>query len=321
MRLDRLLHMVVLLANRKRVRAKDLADEFGVSVRTVYRDIDTICQAGIPIVSFPGMNGGLGIADGYRLDRNVFSVDELASVMVALDGVAGSIGDPHAAAVQDKIRAVMAGRPSERFRQRTESIRIDYNAWGSAPWLKERVEMLRDALENNRLVRFQYGSAKGELLGREAEPYTLVLKNGTWYLYAFCRSRGDFRLFKLARMGELELTGEGFERRELDPESAPWEGDRAAPAPHVPMVLRFPAELRLLAEDWFGIDAVEPEPGSDGRTVLARAAWPEDEWLYGYLLSFGDRMEIVEPARLRERIRDMALRIVMQYSGASSVQS
>lgn len=315
MRLDRLLHMVVLLANRKKVRAKDLAEEFGVTVRTVYRDIDTICQAGIPVVSFPGLNGGLGIAEGYRLDRNVFSEDELASVMVALRGVTDSYRDPHAAAVQEKIKAAVAGRPSDRFLQRAESIRIDYSGWGSAPWIKERVELLKEAVEARRLVRFHYGNAKGEMMLREAEPYTLVLKSGSWYLYAYCLSRQDFRIFKLARMAELEATDRSFERRAIDPDHAPWEGDRPATAPHVSLVLRFPSELRLLAEDWFGMEAVEPEPGTEGRFLLVRITWPEDEWLYGHLLSFGDRMEIVEPARLRARIRDTALRVADLYRG------
>jgi predicted DNA-binding transcriptional regulator YafY len=316
MRMDRLLNMVVLLANRKRVRAKELAEQFGISVRTVYRDVDTICQAGIPIVSFPGLNGGLGIADGYRLDRNVFSEDELASVMVALQGVAGSYGDPHAASVQEKIRAAVAGHRTDRFRERSESIRIDYSGWGSAPHLKERVELLKEAVENRCRVRFEYGNAKGELLRREAEPYTLVLKNGSWYLHAYCLTRREFRLFKLARMRSLEATDRIFERRDIEAEQLPWEGDRPASAPHVSLVLRFPAELRLLAEDWFGAEAVGPEPGTAGRSILARITWPEDEWLYGYLLSFGDRMEIVEPERMRVKIRDTALRIAKLYDGA-----
>lgn len=313
MRLERLLHLVVLLANRKRIAAKELAERFGVSVRTIYRDIEAICQAGIPVVTYPGLNGGVGLAEGYRLDRSVFSEEELASALVALRGFAGAFGDPHAEAVQEKIWAVVDGKPAERLRERTGLLRIDHTGWDASPWMKERVELLKQAAAGKMVVRFRYGSAKGETLLREAEPYTLVLKNGAWYLHAYCLLREKFRLFKLSRMGELETTGRLFAGRAPDSDSAPWEGDRAAPAEYVHMVLRFRSELRLLAEDWFGPEAVETEPGTDGQRVLARVRWPEDEWLYGCLLSFGSRMEIVEPERLRIRIREEALRIAGIY--------
>jgi predicted DNA-binding transcriptional regulator YafY len=318
MRMDRLLNMVVLLVNRRRVRAKELAEYFGVTVRTVYRDIDTICQAGIPVVSFPGLNGGLGIAEGYRLDRTVMSEDELVSVMVALQSVSSSYEDAHAAAVQEKIRAVVTDRQAERFRVRTESIRIDFSPWGTHPRLKADVELLKEAIESKSRVRFQYCSVKGEMLSREAEPYTLVLKNNHWYLYAFCLLRQEFRFFKLARMGELERLSPTFLRREMNLDELPWEQERQDPSRTVEMVLRFPMELRLLVEDWFGRGQGVPEPGREDRYLLVQAAWPEDEWLYGFLLSFGDRMEILEPVRLREHIRAVAGRIVSLYSHGGS---
>lgn len=317
MRMDRLLNMVVLLVNRKRVRAKDLAEHFGVTVRTVYRDIDTICQAGIPVVSYPGLNGGLGIAEGYRLDRTVLSEEELASVMVALRSVSSSYEDAHAAAVQEKIRAVVTEGQAERFRERTESIRIDFSPWGSHPRLKEDVELLKSAIESKHTVRFQYCSVKGEMLSREAEPYTLVLKNNHWYLYGYCLLRQEFRMFKLSRMGELERLDKTFRRREVDADELPWERERRQmPTRYAAMVLRFPVELRLLVDDWFGREQAVPEPGREDRFLLVRATWPEDEWLYGFLLSLGDRMEIVEPLRLREHIRHLAERIVRMYSGS-----
>lgn len=314
MRMDRLLNMVVLLVNRKRIKAKELAEHFGISVRTVYRDVDTICQAGIPVITYPGLNGGLGIAEGYRLDRTVLSEEELASVMVALKSVSTSLGDTHTTAVQQKIQAVITDRQAERFRERTESIRVDFSPWGSDPRLKGDVEALKEAIESKRCARFIYCNAKGERMPRQVEPYTLVLKNRSWYLYAYCLTRVDFRFFKLARIRELQLLEDSFVRRDINLDELPWEQEWRG-ADRISLVLRFRSAIRPLVEDWFGVEQVEDAVDTTGEDFLiVRTEMPEDEWLNGFLLSFGDRMEILEPAHFRQKLKNYAERVVALYS-------
>jgi predicted DNA-binding transcriptional regulator YafY len=325
MRLDRLLQMVVMLVNRKRVKAQELAEYFGVSVRTVYRDAETISLAGIPVVTYQGLNGGLGIAEGYRLDRTVMSEEELASVMIALKSVSSSIKDAHSEAVQEKIRAVVPESQASRFKERTDSVRIDFGPWGHRPGLMNDVELLKKAIGDKRKVCFIYCNAKGENEARTVEPYTLVLKNSHWYLYAYCLLRGGFRFFKLSRMRETEVLAEAFLKRDINLDELPWEQEWQKPSSTVPLLLRFPKELRPLLEDWFGVEQIKdclsdsgfnsthPSPGSSG-FLLVQATFPEDEWLYGYLLSFGSKLEILEPERVRERVRTMAEQVVALYS-------
>lgn len=368
MRLDRLLQMVVMLVNRRRMKAQDLAEYFGVSVRTIYRDAETISLAGIPVVSYQGLNGGLGIAEGYRLDRTVLTEEELAGVMLALQSTSGSLPDSRAAAVQEKLQALVTGEQAARLQEQTDSVRIDFGPWGYGGELKNRVELLKIAIGKRELVGFTYCNAKVETAYRVVEPYTLVLKNNHWYLYAFCLEKQDFRFFKAGRMRGVEPQGRYFVKRELDPDSRPWEQEWLSPERAMPLVLRFPRELRHLMEDWFGLEAVLEEcpilpsdegeeawnqtgqgnasseacpdeecehdpgpcvdeaakltgatlPGSrDGnadRWLYLRMAWPEDEWLYGYLLSFGTNLEVLHPVHVRQKLRRMAEGVAAMYA-------
>jgi predicted DNA-binding transcriptional regulator YafY len=333
--------MVIMLVNHRRIKAKELAEHFGVSVRTVYRDAETISLAGIPVVSFPGAHGGLGIADGFRLDRTAFSDNELASVMMALKSVAGTYTDVHNQAAQGKIQAIVTEKQADMLRIKTESVRVDPSPWGHTIRIKQDIELLKNAIERLRTVIFVYSGANGKTEGREVEPYTLVLKNHRWYLYAYCLLRDGFRFFKLARMKELKQGEASFIRRQVNLDDLPWEQQWQKPEQTVELVLRFPAELKTLAEDWFGVEQVMEERSACKRTIgetggeasgrngkeggcasstalagslLVHTALPENEWLYSYLLSFGPRMEVMEPARLRERIRSMAEQIVAVYS-------
>lgn len=308
MKMDRLLHMVILLLNRRRMKARELADTLGVTVRTVYRDMESLCQAGIPLVTYQGQNGGIGIAEGYRLDRTVMTDEEWASVMVALKSLSKSYTGSNAAALVEKLRTVMPEQ-RESFRVKTESVLIDFSPWGADARTEEKVRLLKEAVESGRMVAFAYTSAKNETLDRRVEPHTLVLKGQSWYLYGWCGSRQDFRLFKLSRMREIRVLQEGFARREvrLDQWDLAEEWNRSGT---VEVLLRFEPGLRMVVEDRFGVEQVELDEA--GR-VLVRFAYREDEWLYGFLLSFGPGAEVLEPPHLREILRDRASRIAAMY--------
>lgn len=343
-----MLQMAVMLVNRRRIKAKELAEFFGVSVRTIYRDAETISLAGIPIVAYPGLHGGLGIAEGYRMDRTVLSEEELAGMMLALQTVSGSLRDTRTEAAQEKLKALVTGVQAERFRDQMDSVRIDFGPWAHASALKAGVELLKAAIAAREIVGFTYCNARGETVFRNAEPYTLVLKNNHWYLYAFCLLKEEFRLFKVNRMRELAGTGQYFVKRELQlDEPPPWEQEWMSPARTVSLVLRFSREVRVLVEDWFGVDQVLEEmpeaketlegesgfqerrqrdagleaadkesgsPASAPGWLYVQVTLPEDDWLYSYLLSFGSRLEIVRPERVRQRVRSMAEEVAALYS-------
>lgn len=309
-KLDRLLAIMMILVNRRRVQAKELADMFEVSVRTVYRDIEAINQAGIPVVTYQGQGGGIGVAEGFKIDRNFLTSDELVSMTVALRSLFTAYRDPRADAVLEKIRALVPQSEAERFRSRTESVVVDMAPWGHDPAVRERVELLKAAVEACQPVTFLYASTKGDLLQRVVEPYTLVLKGQKWYLYGLCRLRGAFRLFKLARMRAVQPVDGRFQRVPADLDSLPWEKEGGSERNPVTLLLRVEPGLRILAEEWFGVENVWPD--GQGR-FLARVTYPEDNWLYGFLLSFGPGAEVLEPPHLRARIGAMAAAVEALY--------
>ncbi len=365
MRMDRLLNMVALLANRRQMKAQELAEYFGVSVRTVYRDADTISLAGFPIVSYPGAGGGLGIAEGFRLDRTVLSEEELSSVLLALHSTSGLWPGETGSATLEKLKAVLAGACREeaghtRLLEGMDSLHYDHTPWNRPGGYTEELGLLRQGIEACRLVRFRYFSAGGEAGERMVEPYTLVLKSGQWYLYAYCLLRQGFRLFRLSRMREPEVTAEQFRRRETEPESLPWNNHWPMEGSLVELKLRIPARLLPLTEEWFGggMVRVEPagvsgrmeadcgaampvpgraaagefdeagetggqgvtgEPGAAGECggaeeeLVATVRMPEDNRLIGFLLSFGELVEVLEPERIRRRLRETALAVAARH--------
>lgn len=280
-------------------------------MRTVYRDIETINQAGIPVISYQGVNGGIGIAEGFRLDKNVLTFDELASITVALKSVTSSYSDAHTRAVLEKIKGIVPRGQSESFKIKTDHIFIDFSPWGDDSRLKTKVSSLKEAILTLKPVLFTYCSARGQTTSRSVDPYTLVLKGHNWYLYGYCRLRQEFRLFKVSRMKDIEIQNENYQRADINLENIPWDREWHGKN-KIDLVLKFDEKVRAAVEEWFGIENVLP---GDSGGCLVKAAFPEDDWLYGFILSFGHSVEVIEPERIRERIRDRAAGILNIYSG------
>jgi len=311
-KLERLLAIIILLLNRRIVQAKELAERFEVSVRTIYRDIEAIDAAGIPIVTYQGTNGGIGLTDGYRLDRNVLTDDELATIVTALRSISTSYGNERHANLVEKINSVVRPDYSEQFQHKTSGVLIDYSPWDGNDRLQPKLQLLKEAVDSCLIVELLYSNADGNVSRRNVEPHTLILKGRQWYLQAYCLEREQFRLFKLNRMKELELVpGKTFMRRKLPPrelEDANQPSGASSPAAEV--VLRFRAEALHLAEDLFGIEALVPvENGS----WQVKKAYPEDEWLYRFILGLGHHAEVLEPVHLRAIIASRAAYMANLY--------
>ena len=310
MKIDRLLSIVILLMNRRIVQAKELAEMFEVSIRTIYRDIEVINQAGIPIVTYQGANGGIGLMEGYRLDRHVMSNDELAAIVTALRSVSSSFQDKDNQLLVEKINSIIPPAYSDQFSRKTQQFIVDFSPWGASSQLEHKLNLLKEAIELQGQVTFTYCKPDGEQLIRTIEPYTLVLKQQRWYLYGYCTRREQFRLFKLVRMRDLVLEQTTFQSQDIDMPHLPWNKEWGTPAQHEPIVLRFSSQAKPLAEEWFGVEELTPDERG-GYVVVSHFA--EDQWLYGFILGFGDQVEVLEPLHLRKRIRAIATRIAEQY--------
>lgn len=313
MKIDRLLSIVILLMNRRLIQAKELADMFEVSVRTIYRDIESINGAGIPIITYQGANGGIGLMEGYRLDRNVLTDRELADIFTALQSVSSYGGTEHTL-LMEKISSVIPPSQSAAFRSKTTQLIIDFSPWGLQTVLEEKIAILKEAIDESVTVAFDYINAEGQGSQRSVEPYTLVLKGQAWYLYGFCLEKQDYRLFKLLRMKELIKKTQVFSREDRDMRELPWSTNyqRATSTAAVsPIQLHFSAEGKHLAEDRFDSTELRPD-GNGGYNVTIH--YPVDGWLYGFLLSFGSLVEVLEPEHIRHKLKELALNIAKKYT-------
>jgi predicted DNA-binding transcriptional regulator YafY len=297
MKLDRLLSIVVLLLNRDSMTAGDLARRFEVTARTIYRDLDAINEAGIPVVASPGPGGGFGIDPSYTIDRRLLGLDDLRAIVSALKGVNSALEDRAIGSALEKIESLAPrARPAEFLEER---IAIDLFPWGSREEERRLVKALEPAIAERRLVEFTYSSYGRAAERRAVEPMTLVFKAYAWYLWGFCRLRGDFRVFKLSRIRDLEAMPERFERR-------PGSYSPSAEPPSPPMadlVLGVDAARAAKAEEWFGTEAL----GRKGRGPLrVRLRVPAGDWILPFILGFGPGLEILEPESMRKALAEAA---------------
>jgi len=313
MKLERWMAILILLINRKMVQAKELADRFEVSIRTIYRDIEALNRAGIPIITLQGAGGGIGIVDGYRLDRNVLTNDEFAAIVTALRSLSTAYSKQAHSHLVEKISSILPESDSMEFQAKTSQLIIDHAPWGGQQHLdQEKQQLLRQAMEQQLIVDFTYHKINGGHSSRTVEPHTLVLKSQHWYLYGYCLQRSSFRLFKLTRMSELAITSQPFTRRELPKEPAPWDQNWYRADTLIELKLRFFPAGRQAAIEFFGVDHLQLQ--ADGSSIVT-ARFPEDGWVYRFILGFGEEVEVLSPPHLRQLIRDKALAIASRYNG------
>ncbi|WP_285399234.1 YafY family protein [Lysinibacillus sp. fls2-241-R2A-57] len=303
MKLERLLTMTMILINRKKVTAQELADLFNVSVRTIYRDIETLSCAGVPVISQQGVNGGISLIDGYRVDKQVLTKDELTSLSIAIKSALTTYEDSHAEAVLEKLTSVA----DEKIKQSIDQLFIDLSPWGPNVIFKDQITLLKKAIEQAHCVSFTYSTTHGHITNRLLEPHTLVQKGKVWYVYGYCTWREDFRLFKISRMKNLKEEMTTFQRKEVNLSELPWDKEWHRPQNVVNLTLSFDSAITTLVEESFGAEHVDHESST------IKISLPEDEWLYGFLLSFGHRVKVLEPPHISEVVQKRAQEIVQLY--------
>ncbi|GIP41244.1 DeoR family transcriptional regulator [Paenibacillus sp. J31TS4] len=311
MKIDRLLAITMLLLNRRRVSAKELADRFEVSMRTIYRDLETISLAGIPIVSHAGSAGGYEIMEQYRIDRQFLSLEELQSIVAALRGVQASLDEQEIGSLLDKVGALVA-RSDQEGSSLGQQLVIDLNSWHRGDKEKECLSAVRQAIRDRRVLAFHYTSSGGEDTERTCEPLGVVLKGYTWYLSAYCRLRQDTRIFRLSRIDRLSVLEETFEPRPHTLQSLTYRGSRTDRPAFIRLVLQVQPRAKARVHDLFGGCPMQKQP--DG-TLLVTAEQPDEPWLYGMLLSFGMDVRVLEPESVAGALAAKAREIALQYEG------
>lgn len=285
MKIDRLIGILSILLQRDRVTAPYLAEKFEVSRRTIERDIEDLCKAGIPIVTTRGAGGGVSIMDGFRMDRTLLTKGEMQAILTGLRSLDSVSGTRRYERLMEKLSAGASTPPSAGGH-----ILIDLAAW-SKPSISEKLEAIDDAIETGRIIHFHYFSPDGES-ERTVEPYYLIFQWSSWYVWGWCRTRRDFRLFRLQRMTGLGVGGR-FERRYVplpDLSAETVFPDRY----HVKAVMRPEYRWRLIEE--YGPESFVEQ--NDG-TLLFSFGFTNKEAVVRYIASFGGGAELLEPAELR----------------------
>jgi predicted DNA-binding transcriptional regulator YafY len=310
MKIDRLIAIVMYLQCREKVTARELASYFNVTLRTIYRDMDALSLAGVPVASFQGTEGGYGLVESFRLDRTFFKEEELLSLFTAMKGINEAVKDKAMETALLKLRAL--GPKTGASRENMDALpRVIYIPipWGIPQAWSRQLDVIRDAIEHRRPLGFTYTKIDGAAARRHVEPLTLVLQAAVWYLYAWDMDKNDYRFFRLSRFSGLEVKEGSLFKRKPGKRPFPWEAMWETGSP-MELRLRFSPAAAQKARDAFPWES--PEVRADGSLVFTMRV-PYGDWVDNQILSFGPDVEVLFPDWVKARIRDRALETAAQY--------
>ena len=320
MQTHRLFEIIYLLLSNENMTAKALAERFGVSTRTIYRDVDTLSLAGIPVYMEKGRNGGIRLLPDFVLNKSILSEHEQNEILTALQSLS-MVGDGEAGQVLRRLSGI--------FNKTVVNwLEVDFSDWSFGNG--DVFDGFKTAILEKRIAEFDYFSAYGEKTRRQVEPIQLWFKSRAWYIKGYCLTRLDVRLFRLTRVHDLTVTDTHFAERhflakgEPEPLSADAQNrghdskvsDGNPPPgqerhrPDVTMRLYIAPEMAYRVYDEYAEHMVEKQPCGG---YIVKVTWPMDNWVYGTLLSYGEHLEVLEPEYLRQEIKSKAEKIVKRY--------
>lgn len=301
MQIDRLIQIVFLLLRHENITAKQLAEELCVSTRTIYRDINILSVAGIPITSQKGFGGGLSLLQGFSLDKSYFTQEEQNNIVQALQ-ILKSSNYPDA----DKSLNKVAGLFSHNLQ--SEWLEIDFSYWGSPEKERNNITALERAIINKYVITFTYFNAELTVTHQTVEPLKLVFKSHSWYLVAYSENKKDIRTFKMSRIRELQITNQLFER-ELPKDfsiTPVYKEEYNTPV----FILHFSEKIAYKVYDEFQEKYIKK---LDDGTLEVTFRYQLSDWTFLYLLSFGEYVEIIEPVEARNILKEKAKKIFSMY--------
>lgn len=302
MKIDRLIGILSILLQKEKTTAPELAERFEVSRRTINRDIEDLCRAGIPIRTAQGTGGGISIMNGYRMDRTILTSKDMQMILAGLRSLDSVSGSQYYGQLMEKIQT-----GSSKFISGRDSMLIDLSSWYKGS-LAPKIEVIQSSIENRHFLQFKYYAPSGESR-RTIEPYYLVFQWSSWYVWGWCSVREDYRLFKLNRMDRVAETEKGFVCREV-------------PMPDLSNEKIFPGGINVKAlftpdMKWRLVEEFGPHcftEADDGRLFFS-ADYTDMKNLVTLLMTFGAKAEVLEPVEARDIIRRNAEEILKIYGG------
>ncbi|MCH1981121.1 YafY family transcriptional regulator [Ruminococcus sp. OA3] len=297
---SRLFKILYYLLDRGKATATELAEQFEVSVRTIYRDIDVLSSAGIPVYAVQGKGGGISLLEGYVMDKTFISREEQQQLIMALQSLP---------AASQEIGGLLM-KLGAMFQQNSPDwVQVDFSRWGSTKSDQKKFSLIKNAVLNRQCLSFHYFNSAGKGMHRKVKPARLLYKGNAWYLQAFCLLKDDYRTFKINRIDRIQLLDEYFSEALYPPHSEPQVRDLTYPL----IRLRFDASAAYRVFDEFDMKDIEVQDSGD---LIVSQCMPEDAWLYSYLLSFGGHVDILEPRRVQMRLAETAKEMYRKYSGS-----
>ena len=294
---NRLFRILYYILEKGKVTANELADKFEVSVRTIYRDIDSISSAGIPIYALQGKGGGIEIAEDFVLSKSLLSENEKQQIMSALQGLDNTT-------IQRENELLT--KLSALFKMKNTSwIEVDFNNWQNNKMYEKTFDDIKSAILSKNIISFTYFSSNEKETDRSVKPVRLLFKSQDWYLYALCLLRNDFRYFKLSRIKNLEIHTEKFDdsfenvilKKEMPHENT------------VHIKVKFDRKVAFRVYDEINGEITEDNDGN----LYSEIEIPNDYNLYNYIFSFGDGAEVLEPKEIRMQIKEMINKMAGKY--------
>ncbi|EUJ42706.1 helix-turn-helix transcriptional regulator [Paenilisteria rocourtiae] len=284
MKIERLIGIIMLLLQRELVSAAEMATMFEVTKRTIYRDIDTLSMANIPIYTMPGVKGGIGIMPTYKVDKKLLTSEDLTAIITGLSGFEQLLSSSDIKKTLLKMKNMM-GHTNEGA---TSAISLDFSTLAMKQEFNDKVESLHLAIKKHQFVTLIYIDRDGNETMRQIEPYHLLFRNRSWYLQGYSAERKDFRTFKLSRILNLEVSAKTFEPRPFRLKPFTPSGGRASfQMAEVSIVIDKIAREQIALR--FGADTIEPLGKSQ---FLAKVMLPNHEAGYRFLLSLGKHVTI-----------------------------
>ena len=308
MKFEIMLSILFELLSKRFVNAAYLSEKYEVSKRSIYRYINALELAGVPLYTVKGNGGGISIVDTYKLSSTFMTIAEFDNVIDTLSAICDSVPNKTLEKAILKLKATYKNEYSG-FTIKTGNLIIDSGPWGDAKGYKTKLSILQKGIENSLQIKIKYHDRSGNVSERIIDPYVLVLKQGLWYVYAYCNLRNEFRFFKTGRIEEATVLSSNFMRKDISKMDLPldfWHNSVIAKEVVMEIDKNYVSDI----EEWLGIENVKEENGK----IIARASLPYDDGLISKIMSFGKGIKVLEPKSLIDQIKNSAQELLKNYN-------
>lgn len=296
MQINRLFEIVYMLLERKNITAKELADKFEVSTRTIYRDVEILSAAKIPVYAVKGKGGGIALLNDYVLNKSILSEEEQNQILFALQSM-DKISNQDEKNVLEKMSSIFN-------KSRTNWIEVDFSDWGTIGDQDKTFNLIKEAVLKQKILEFIYYNSYGEDKKRQVEPLQIYFKDKAWYLKSCCRDKKDYRLFKISRMKDIKILDETF-KREL-PEIV----EKKQEFKTIKLELEISKSMSYRVYDEFKKENITKKENGD---FIVNIEYPENDWVYGYILSFGENIKVISPEYAKDIMKEKLQKSMKNY--------